>query len=272
MFENVRPQRSRRKKSSPGRQNRLTNLNNAVEAILLEQDRYHLWWTGPPPDSENFRPIDWGSQHNSSANAIFAMAVMQGQADVQTSSSTHNDLVLYLGTARKFYDGDIVIALEVDNINNEIKQILMHYHVIVYVLPQDLCAKETKSIYCGNEEERVPASVFRYYFYEKWASVYSKDSLLMLSDFRDILFQGNPFDYRRADWFPDHQLAVFQEFHPNMVINRCHFNSRILAECYGEEALRNYGNRVIISSGAVIATRDAMVVWTHHMTQVTGSC
>ena len=37
----------------------------------------------------------------------------------------------------------------------------------------------------GVEEERAPASVFRYYFYEKWASAYNQDSLIMLAGERE---------------------------------------------------------------------------------------
>ena len=63
-----------------------------------------------------------------------------------------------------------------------------------------------------------------------------------------------------------HLLAVYQEFHPNMVLNRCRFNRVTMSECYGEESLRTYGNRIIISSGALLGTKDAVLVWAHHMT------
>jgi hypothetical protein len=56
------------------------------------------------------------------------------------------------------HDGDIVIALEADTVTSEIKAILSHYKAVVYLLPKDLCSKTTDSIYCGNEDERVPSS------------------------------------------------------------------------------------------------------------------
>lgn len=193
------------------------------------------------------------------------MAVIQGQDD-KASCSSPNDLKLYLGTARQVFAGDIVIALEADVVTDEVRAILAHHRAVVYVLPKDLCSKASRSIFCGSEDERVPASVFRYYFYEKWAALYGPSSLLMVTDFRDVIFQADPFTYHPDTWFPDHQLAVFQEFHPNMVIGRCAFNRRVMAECYGEESLRSLGDRVIVSSGAVLGTRDAMVVWAHHLT------
>lgn len=88
----------------------------------------------------------------------------------------------------------------------------------------------------------------------------------MLADFRDIIFQSDPFMYRTRDWSSGHQIAFYQEFYPNMVIERCRFNRRIMQECYGDDALRQYGPRVIISSGAAMGMRDAIIVWSHSMT------
>lgn len=261
-------QNSNRKKKKPALKTRMTrsqSLVKAVDTILLEADRYHLWWTGPPPESDFFKPVAWAAQHNYSNNAIFTMAVMQGRDDTAPVSNP-NDLKLFLGTARKYYNDDIVIALEADTVTEEVMAILSHYRAVVYLLPKELCSKATRSIFCGSEDERVPASVFRYFFYEKWAAEYSELSLVMISDFRDVFFQGNPFTYRLDEWFPEYQLAVFQESHPNMVLNRCRFNRVIMTECYGEESLRTYGNRIIISSGALMGTRDALLVWSHHMT------
>eukprot|EP01038_Epipyxis_sp_PR26KG_P009066 gene9066-12228_t len=240
-------------------------LTKAVDDIILEADRYHLWWTGPPPENEYFTPASWGSSHNSSSHAIFTMAVIHGQDDKMTCSSPNN-LLLYIGSLRRVYDGDIVIAIESEELNENIKRILAYYKVIVYVLPQNLCSKATSSIFCGSQDERVPASVFRYYFFEKWAILYKSTSMLIITDFRDVIFQQNPFKYHTSGWFPEAQLAVFQEFHPNMIINRCRFNKRIMAECYGENSLKTFGNRIIISSGAMIGSRDAMVVWSRQMT------
>jgi hypothetical protein len=70
------------------------------------------------------------------------------------------------------------------NLSVQKKAILKHYNAIVYEIPDTLCSKAKKSIFCGNEEERVPASVFRYYFYEKWSANYNHDTLLMLADYR----------------------------------------------------------------------------------------
>jgi len=278
MFETPQSQKTRRKKARETREtreagggggrgrriNRPEALNKAVEDITLNLDRYNLWWTGPP-DSDVFKPAPWAAMHTESSNAVFTMAMKQGHKDLHACSSP-NDFKLFLGSARRVFQGDIVLAVDAGLVTDEIRSILRHYKTVVYEMPATLCAKETRSIFCGSQDERVPASVFRYFFYEKWAAAYNSQSLIMIADFRDILFQSDPFEYHLDEWFPEFQLAVFQEFHPNMVINRCRFNKRVMGECYGAEALRSLGNRVIVSSGAAMGSRDAVLVWAHHVT------
>jgi hypothetical protein len=251
MFETTQLQKNKRKKGSKNMKSRSQSLTKTVDEILFDADRYHLWWTGPPPDSDFFKPAAWSASHDENANAIFTMAVIQGKDDKETCSSP-NDLILFLGTARKVFHGDIVMALETDVLTIEMKNILIYYKTIVYLLPTNLCSKATNSIFCGSEEERVPASVFRYFFFEKWSAMYTSKSFFLVCDFRDIFFQSNPFDYFINEWYPEYQLTVYQEFFPNMVINRCFFNKRVMMECYGDENLKLFGNKVIISSGAFL--------------------
>ena len=276
MFESQNAQRRRKKKGAKGGKGGSKNLrgddpvsqahalHDAIVEIEMNSDRYNLWWTGPP-DEDSFKPATWGAMHRESSNAIFTMAVIQGGNDVLVSSP--HDLILFLGSARNSgYEGDIVLAVEGgDGLSKEEKSVLKAYKVVVYEISQTLCSKATDSIFCGSEEERAPASVFRYFFYEKWAANYNSDVLIMTADFRDIVFQSDPFTYKLSDWYPEHQLAVYQEFHPNMVINRCRFNTRVMKECYGQSALDKYGSRVIVSSGAIMGTRDAVLLWSHHI-------
>jgi hypothetical protein len=273
MFENIPMQRTNkgRKKGMSAKTVKVSRnqlLAREVEEILVHADRYHQWWTGPLQENDFFKPESWSTQHDlTSTEVIFTMAVIQGRNDSMACSSP-NDLHLYLGTARKVHAGDIVIALEADTVTSEIKSILKHYKAVVYLLPKDLCSKTTDSIFCGNEDERVPSSVFRFYFYEKWAAIYPEGATILITDFRDILFQSNPFRYHRNDWYPEFQLAVFQEFHPNMVIGRCAFNRRVMTECFGDAALDTLGSRIIVSSGAIMGTRNGIILWSHHMTMV----
>ena len=108
--------------------------------------------------------------------------------------------------------------------SEEIKSILMQYSAIVYEVPHEICSlnptsssKATESggvssgpdqsppagrqdNFCGSEEERVPASVFRYYFYEKWATLYNETTWILAADFKDVIFQSDPFVFRKKEW------------------------------------------------------------------------
>jgi hypothetical protein len=84
-------------------------LSRAVEELEMNLERYHLWWTGPPED-DIFKPAAWGAMHRENIPAIFTMAVIQGFQDVHLSDP--HDLILWLGTCRRFFEGDIVIAIE----------------------------------------------------------------------------------------------------------------------------------------------------------------
>eukprot|EP01037_Dinobryon_pediforme_P021333 gene21333-22171_t len=224
--------------------------------------------------------ISGGQDHPlNSLNLLISAALLHGvhgtilrlgKDDMESFSSTAHNLLLYLHTARRVFSGDIVIALEADSegLNEELKEILRYYRAVVYLLPNDLCSKATTSIFCGSAEERVPASVFRFYFFEMWAAMYPDNSLLLITDFRDVFFQADPFSFKTEQWLPDYQLAVFQEFHPNMVIDRCRFNRVMMSECFGDESLRSLGHQIIVSSGATMGTKDAILVWTRHMTLV----
>jgi hypothetical protein len=72
-----------------------------------------------------------------------------------------------------------------------------------------------------NLNEKFSVNVIRYFLYKWWAMKYGVDSIIMLSDFRDVVFQANPFTYHSEEWAPPvADLVVFQEFHPIKVINR----------------------------------------------------
>lgn len=70
-------------------------------------------------------------------------------------------------------------------------------------------------------DKKFSINMMRFYLYSFWAKIYDPNALIMLSDFRDVFFQANPFTYRTFEWAPPvSQLVVFQETHPNKVINR----------------------------------------------------
>jgi hypothetical protein len=125
-------------------------------------------------------------------------------------------------------------------------------------------------MYCGTSQEKVPANVFKYYFYEKWATRYDSHSYILMVDMKQTFFQSNPFvrfdtSSLRENRFRDN-LAVFQESHPNLLIGRSSRHSRAIQECYGEETGRLLASRIPISAGAIIGTRNAQIVWSRRLT------
>ena len=65
-----------------------------------------------------------------------------------------------------------------------------------------------------------------------------------------------------AEWGPlKFQLVVFQESHPNRVINRCSQNAGYILNCYGLEPLKTIGSNTISSSGSVMGTRNAIAAY-----------
>ena len=60
---------------------------------------------------------------------------------------------------------------------------------------------------------------------------------------------------------------MFLDFHPNMLISRSKEMRRLLMGCYGPDVLRLRGSMVTVSAGAMLGTRDGMLLWTRHMTQ-----
>lgn len=175
MFETPNNMRVRSRKGGKGRSSENTRsnpnnrvqarqqaLNSYVEEILVNMDRYHQWWTGPVQE-EMFKPADWSIGHTTSSNAVFTMAVIQGLTDKNACSKPLHDFKLFIGTLRRFYNEDIVIAVESATLTNDpqIKSFLKENKCVVYELSADICSKETNSIFCGSIDERVPASVFR---------------------------------------------------------------------------------------------------------------
>jgi hypothetical protein len=105
--------------------------------------------------------------------------------------------------------------------------------------------------------------MLRFFLYKWWAMRYPSNSKIMLADFRDVVFQSNPFKYHHKEWFPSHQLAVFLEAHPAKVIGRDVFNSGWIRSCYGQEGLEVIGTFTASCAGISMGTRDAVLVYTH---------
>ena len=140
---------------------------------------------------------------------------------------------------------------------------LKQLNAITYTVNPD-CVGDSHSKVCSFPGHNVKVSInmVRFYLYQWWAMRYDSNALIMISDFRDVFFQANPFTYRSFEWAPPvAQMVVFQEAYPNKVIYRCPYNSGWIENCYGTDALKRVGSNTVSCSGVSIATRNAILVY-----------
>ena len=171
------------------------------------------------------------------------------------------DATFFAGTARKTgFTGDIVVAV-LQGANQNFLDKLKFYNVSVYVTPIECSGRsDVRCKFQGVPD--YPVTLARYYAYQALALKYSPSAYIMISDFRDVVFQSNPFKNRIADWGPtNYDLVLFNEAHPNRVINRCPQTGGFMVGCYGRELYKKLGANTVSSSGVVFGTRDAIVVY-----------
>mgnify|MGYP003387017347 CR=1 FL=1 len=188
--------------------------------------------------------------HETSSNAIFSVGL--------NPAMELDDVKGFVGTARLYFDGDIVLGI--NSTNQDVLQYLREHRVIVYNIELE-CNGVLFCRFNGQEnQEMIPPAQLRYYLYQMWAQKYSPGSLLMVADFRDVFFQANPFNYRPHEWITS-DLVVFLEPHPNKVINRCKFNGPWIGRCYGKEAVNRVGHNIVSCSGVTMGPRDGILVY-----------
>ena len=208
----------------------------------------------PTPDF--FKKDPSAPAHNPKGPAIFAAAM---SVDMR-----HADVMHFAGTARKAdFNGDLVLAVlpnSMPGFLDAVKQV----QAISYTVNPD-CTGSSHAQVCsfpGFDSFKVSINMVRFYMYQWWARQYDEDALIMVSDFRDVFFQANPFTYKTFDWAPPvAQMVVFQEVFPNKVIYRCPFNGGWIEGCYGTAGLKRIGSNTVSCSGVSIGTRNAIIIY-----------
>ena len=221
--------------------------------------------TKPPVTRSNgkLEPDLNGAQHNVKGPAIFAVSLMQQKELPYYPKS-------FVSTARKAgFNGDIVLAFST-GMSDGFMEIVHKGKCVVYTI--DLtCNGDTSTghplcTYQGSTSpaEAVPINMIRFQLYQYWASLYDESAIIMISDFRDVLFQKNPFTYMADRWGPPvSQLAVFLESYPTKIIERCSFNSNWIKHCYGDLALKTIGLNPVSCSGVSIGSRDGILLYAY---------
>jgi len=197
---------------------------------------------------------EWSSPHNmSSSVVIFSCAL----------SITYVGAAFFVGTARKAgFTGDIVVAV-LPGSRSEFLDLLQQYDVTVYTIALE-CRKNGFDVRCDFMNEDLPITLMRSFIYQYWALQYPDTTYIMMSDFRDVFFQSNPFTEKNKFnyWGPSaYDITFFAEHHPNRVINRCKHTSTTLNYCYGRSMTDQIGTSTIINNGVVFATRNASLIY-----------
>ena len=229
------------------------NSTRALHSLMREASL-----DSPSPPNFKSSPSFGSHRHNALEAVIGAAYAVPGFTGMEGR--------LFVETLRKTgYKGDIVVFAE-KTMRSGFSSMLKEFNVIVYQLDLD-CTGEHHSFMCKFKSvDMLPRSlnVLRWYMYKWVAQQYSSDATIILSDFRDVFFQSNPFLYRTEEW-KKFQLTVFQEHHPSKIIKRCPFNSGWISDCYGSDALNLIGDNTVSCSGIVIGKRDAIFGYTHLM-------
>jgi hypothetical protein len=152
--------------------------------------------------------------------------------------------------------------------------VLKQYDAIVYSVKTTCDENGYIKVQCTFDDfptaEAVSINMLRFHLNKWLASVYSSNSLVMISDFRDVLFQSNPFVYRTKEWAgtaTEPKFVAFQEPFPQRVIYRCPFNGQWIKHCYGKSGIALIGGNTVSCSGVSIATRDAIIAYAYLVLQ-----
>jgi len=211
-----------------------------------------------PPYSLN-EPL-WPTPHNPSADAVLALAV----------NYRIIDYVRFVGSLRRTgYTGDIVLAVSA-KMDGDSRRFLQAMDVIAYPVNFNCSNAKTgkkesvkQSLECDwhvQQDVPLPLAIIRHELYLSWAWLYSKQSRLLILDFRDTFFQRDPFESlslgRPGE--PMQQLLVLEHW-PYKRMSNCPWNSGWIRSCWREDFNRLMTNHPVLCSGSYFATRDGMI-------------
>eukprot|EP01038_Epipyxis_sp_PR26KG_P012537 gene12537-16815_t len=244
-------ERSKTRKSRGGK-NRRSKADRVNQIISYVESN---------PISIQMTAKSWSASHNSSSNVILTVAI--------SKTLMRRDAKHFVTTARRTgFDGDIVVAVDPLAREDFIDELRL-MKCVVYEIPTQCGGKSDfheHDVDCSFGFGKVGSiNMIRYYLYQIWATKYSPESLILLSDFNDVFFQSNPFTYHLDEWFPENQLVVFLEAHPNVIIKRQPHNRMWVENCYGSDILRKIGSYTVSCSGNTMGTRNGILAYLYLM-------
>ena len=202
------------------------------------------------------RPLS-GRAHKGT-DAVFALAAKYPKLYYQR----------FVGSLRKFgFKDDIVLGVSPPReMKPGVEAYLESQGVLAYGFEVDCKGKDNcrlKDEFLGYPDPR-PHRTFaniRYALYEYWMQYYSYQSYILILDFRDTFFQGNPFEpygYPVRDRVPTYDLQVFAENYKVKNIGKCVFNSGWVGDCFGRSALEKIKHLPVICSGSTMGSYAAV--------------
>jgi hypothetical protein len=173
----------------------------------------------------------------------------------------------FVGSLRKFgYEGDIVLAVSPPEkmkpgVGDYVKEMnVVAYGFEVECAGNDNCKLKDEFLgYADPRPHRTFANI-RYALYEYWLRQYTAQSYILILDFRDTFFQGNPFGAlpALAARTPKYDLRMFAENYKVKTIGKCVFNSLWIGRCFGKDKLKNLKNEAVICSGSTMGSYQSI--------------
>ena len=204
-----------------------------------------------------FKPASWCGPIHKQGPVVFAAGIDKYQGSYRANLFTKS-------LRNTGYNDDIVLAIDVEYKEGFLKALqnlnAIAFHVNLTCSGHNNC--RFVDVQLKESSKWMSVNMLRVFMYKWWASMYHSDAIILLTDFRDVIFQSNPFLYRSDEWSsPRYQLVVFQESFPNKMIYRCMFNSGWIRGCYGEDTLKFVGSNPVSCSGTVMGTGQAIIAY-----------
>lgn len=157
-------------------------------------------------------------------------------------------LLPFVISLRKFYTGRVLLV--VDAVTKELESFFKENNI------------DTHTIILPNGIPRA-AEIFNIRHIEYLKIVEGDDfshDRVFITDVRDVLFQGNPFDHPISS-----ELEFFAE--PKEILN-CSYNTKKISKAFGEIEFLKLKNEKIICAGTTIGTKTGMIKYLNKMISV----
>ena len=185
---------------------------------------------------------------------------------IDEKSCTDDAVKHFLGSLKASgYKGDVLIAMY-----KSCSSIMEAYRkqftqAKVYIIDDDDAWLDIDKN-TAEKNKRLPIELLKYQIFKLWALDYPTATNILLCDFHNVFFQTNPFGFYANQW-KHNDLVVFQEAHPLKSVARSKDIANTITECYGSLGLLQVGTNPLLTSGAIMGSRDGILIYSHSLLQ-----